>query len=95
MTLDECWSCRRAAARQRGRITAVIPYFGYARQAGAARDPCRQSPPSWCQHDRVPASVACCHRLHADRSRGSSHPGDNVYASPVLLGDAWKQKYRT
>ncbi len=32
--------------------------------------------------------------LHADQIQGFFDiPVDNVYASPVLLGDAWKQKY--
>jgi ribose-phosphate pyrophosphokinase len=33
--------------------------------------------------------------LHADQIQGFFDiPVDNVYASPVLLGDAWKQKYK-
>jgi len=33
--------------------------------------------------------------LHADQIQGFFDiPVDNVYASPVLLGDAWRQKYR-
>lgn len=84
---------KRASA---GRITAVVPYFGYARQDRRPRAA------------RVAISAklvanmlgtAGVHRvltvdLHADQIQGFFDiPVDNVYASPVLLGDAWKQKY--
>jgi ribose-phosphate pyrophosphokinase len=79
-------ACRRASA---GRITAVIPYFGYARQDRRPRA------------TRVAITIASCGvsrvltvDLHADQIQGFFDiPVDNVYASPVLLGDAWKQKY--
>ena len=52
----------------------------------ARREPDRDSP----------ASTACSpSTCTPTRSRASStFPVDNVYASPVLLGDAWKQKYK-
>jgi ribose-phosphate pyrophosphokinase len=86
-------ACRRASA---GRITAVIPYLGYARQDRRQRAM------------RVPITaklvadmIGCAgvHRvltvdLHADQIQGFfGVPVDNVYASPVLLGEVWKQKY--
>jgi ribose-phosphate pyrophosphokinase len=86
-------ACRRASA---GRITAVMPYFGYARQDRRPR----------ATRVAITAKVvanmlagAGVHRvltvdLHADQIQGFFDiPVDNVYASPVLLGDVWKQKY--
>lgn len=82
---------RRASA---GRITAVIPYFGYARQDRRVRSA------------RVPitakviadmlASVGISRLLtvdlHADQIQGFFHmPVDNVYATSVLLEDLKKQ----
>ncbi len=86
-------ACRRASAR---RITAVIPYLGYARQDRRQRAM------------RVPITaklvadmIGCAGvnrvltvDLHADQIQGFFDvPVDNVYASPVLLGEVWKQKY--
>jgi ribose-phosphate pyrophosphokinase len=86
-------ACRRASA---GRITAVVPYFGYARQDRRPR----------ATRVAITAKVvanllagAGVHRvltvdLHADQIQGFFDiPVDNVYASPVLLGDVWRQKY--
>ncbi|MBL6750185.1 MAG: ribose-phosphate diphosphokinase [Nevskia sp.] len=90
MMLD---ALKRASA---GRITAVVPYFGYARQDRRPRSA------------RVPISakvvadmIGECGAnrvltvdLHADQIQGFFDiPVDNVYASPVLLGDIWRQKY--
>ena len=78
------------------RITTVIPYFGYARQdrrPRSARVPITA---------KVVADMICkvgAHRvltvdLHADQIQGFFDiPVDNVYASPILLGDIWRQKY--
>ena len=86
-------ACRRASA---GRITAVMPYFGYARQDRRPRAT-RVSIAA-----KVVANMlagAGVHRvltvdLHADQIQGFFDiPVDNVYASPVLLGEVWKQKY--
>jgi ribose-phosphate pyrophosphokinase len=84
---------RRASA---ARITAVIPYFGYARQDRRPR----------AQRVAISAKLAASMivtagvdrvltvDLHADQIQGFFDiPVDNVYASPVLLHDAWKQKY--
>jgi len=84
---------RRASAT---RITAVIPYMGYARQDRRPRSA------------RVPITAKVVANmigsvgidrvltvdLHADQIQGFfDMPLDNVYASPVLLGDIWKHKY--
>lgn len=87
-------AARRASA---ARITAVIPYFGFARQDRRPRSA------------RVPITAKLVAKLigtagvdrvltvdlHADQIQGFFDIAvDNVYASPVLLGDVWKQKYR-
>ncbi len=84
---------RRSSA---ARITAVIPYFGYARQDRRPRSA------------RVPITAKVVAQmigsvgtdrvltvdLHADQIQGFfSIPVDNVYASPILLGDIWRRKY--
>ena len=84
---------RRASAIM---ITAVIPYMGYARQDRRPRSA------------RVPITAKVVANmigsvgidrvltvdLHADQIQGFfDMPLDNVYASPVLLGDVWKHKY--
>src|SRR5512135_1365577 len=86
-------ACRRASA---ARITAVVPYFGYARQDRRPR----------ATRVAITAKVIAnmlagvgVHRvltvdLHADQIQGFFDiPVDNVYSSPVLLGEVWKQKY--
>jgi ribose-phosphate pyrophosphokinase len=86
-------ACRRASA---ARITAVIPYFGYARQD---RRPRAMRVPITAKLVANMIASAGVHRLltvdlHADQIQGFFDiPVDNVYASPVLLGDAWRQKY--
>jgi ribose-phosphate pyrophosphokinase len=83
----------RASAR---RVTAVIPYFGYARQDRRPRS-ARVAISAKLVANMV--SMAGADRvltmdLHADQIQGFfSIPVDNVYASPVLLGDVWKHKY--
>jgi ribose-phosphate pyrophosphokinase len=87
-----CDALRRASV---GRMTAVVPYFGYARQDRRIR------------HQRVPvsakvvANMLCAAGidrlltidLHADQIEGFFDiPVDNVYASPLLLGDIWRQE---
>jgi ribose-phosphate pyrophosphokinase len=78
------------------RVTAVIPYYGYARQDRRVRS------------QRVPITAKVVANmltsvgvdrvltvdLHADQIQGFFEcPVDNVYASPILMGDIWKQKY--
>ncbi len=84
---------KRASA---GRITAAIPYFGYARQDRRPRSA------------RVPITAKVIANmlqavgvqrlltmdLHADQIQGFFDIAvDNVYAAPVLLNDLDKQKY--
>ena len=86
-------ACRRASA---GRITAVIPYFGYARQDRRPRATRVAITAKLVANMLVGAGVTrvLTIDLHADQIQGFFDiPVDNVYASPVLLGDAWKQKY--
>ena len=84
---------KRASAR---RITAVMPYFGYARQDRRPRS------------TRVPISAKVVANmleavgverlltmdLHADQIQGFFDiPVDNIYASPVLLSDLQSKRY--
>jgi len=84
---------KRASAE---RISAVIPYFGYARQDRRPRSA------------RVPISAKVVANLlqtvgvnrvltmdlHADQIQGFFDiPVDNIYASPVLLGDLRQKNY--
>lgn len=83
-------ACKRASA---ARITAIVPYYGYARQdrrPRSARAPITA---------KLVADMICASGidrvvtvdLHADQIQGFfSIAVDNVYASPVLLGDVWK-----
>jgi ribose-phosphate pyrophosphokinase len=85
---------KRASAR---RITAVMPYFGYARQDRRPRS------------TRVPISAKVVANLletvgvervltmdlHADQIQGFFDiPVDNIYASPVLLSDLKSRNYQ-
>jgi ribose-phosphate pyrophosphokinase len=87
-------ACRRASA---ARITAVVPYLGYSRQDRRPRAT-RSAITAKLVANMI--SSAGVNRLltidlHADQIQGFFDiPVDNVYASPVLLGDAWKQGYR-
>jgi ribose-phosphate pyrophosphokinase len=84
---------RRSSAE---RITAVIPYFGYARQdrrPRAARVPITAKVVAQ-MIGTVKADRVLTVDLHADQIQGFFDiPVDNVYASPILLGDIWRQKY--
>jgi ribose-phosphate pyrophosphokinase len=86
-------ACRRASA---GRITAVVPYFGYARQDRRPRATRVAITAKLVANMIAQAGISrvLTIDLHADQIQGFFDiPVDNVYASPVLLGDAWKQKY--
>jgi ribose-phosphate pyrophosphokinase len=78
------------------RITAVIPYFGYSRQDRRPRSA------------RVAISAKVVANmitsvgvdrvltvdLHADQIQGFFDlPVDNIYATPIVIGDLWKQQY--
>jgi len=84
---------RRASAK---RVTAVVPYLGYSRQDRRPRSM------------RVPITAKVVANmlesvgldriltvdLHADQIQGFFNiPVDNVYASPILLGDVWRQRH--
>ena len=84
---------RRSSAQ---RITAVVPYLGYSRQDRRPRS------------SRVPITAKVVANmlesvgldriltvdLHADQIQGFFNiPVDNVYASPILLGDVWRQRH--
>lgn len=84
---------RRASA---ARVTAVVPYYGYSRQdrkPRSARVPITA---------KVVANMLAAVKLdrlltvdlHADQIQGFFDlPLDNVYASPILLGDVWQQRH--
>lgn len=82
---------KRASA---GRITAVIPYFGYARQDRRVRSSRVAITAKVVANMLQVAGVdrVLTMDLHADQIQGFFDiPVDNIYASPVLLGDVWKQ----
>ena len=85
---------KRASAR---RITAVIPYFGYARQDRRPRS------------TRVPISAKVVANLletvgvervltmdlHAEQIQGFFNiPVDNIYSLPIMLADVWKKDFK-
>lgn len=84
---------RRASA---ARITTVIPYMGYSRQdrrTRSARVPITAKVVANMIHS-VGTNRVLTIDLHADQIQGFFDlPVDNVYASPILLGDIWRQKY--
>lgn len=84
---------RRASA---ARITAVIPYYGYARQDRRSRS-ARVAITARLVADmigRAGADRVLTVDLHSDQIQGFfGVPVDNVYASPILLGDIWRQEY--
>ena len=87
-------ACRRASA---ARITAVVPYMGYARQDRRVRGTRMAIAAKLFANMISNAGVSrlLTIDLHAEQIQGFFDiPVDNVYASPVLLGDAWKQSYQ-
>lgn len=85
---------RRASVE---RITAVMPYFGYARQDRRVRS-ARVAISAKLVANMI--AVAGVDRVltvdvHAEQIQGFFDiPVDNVYASPLLLGDIWRQKHQ-
>jgi ribose-phosphate pyrophosphokinase len=79
-----------------GRITAAIPYFGYARQDRRPRS-ARVAISAKVVANMLQAvgvNRALVMDLHADQIQGFFDiPVDNIYASPILLGDLWKHNY--
>ncbi len=84
---------KRASA---SRITAVIPYYGYARQDRRSRSARVPITAKLIANmiDKAGADRVLTVDLHAEQIQGFFDiPVDNVYASPLLLGDVWRQKY--
>ena len=85
---------KRSSAK---RITAVIPYYGYARQDRRPRT-ARVAITAKLVADMIEKAGA--HRvltmdLHADQIQGFFNiPVDNIYSSLVLLGDIWRHEYK-
>ena len=85
---------KRASA---GRITAAIPYMGYARQDRRPRSARVAITAKVVANMLTTAGVdrVLTMDLHSDQIQGFFDiPVDNVYASPILLGDVWKQNYQ-
>jgi len=84
---------KRASA---ARITAAIPYFGYARQDRRPRS-ARVAITAKVVADMlstVGVNRVMVMDLHADQIQGFFNiPVDNIYATPILLGDLWKRNY--
>ena len=82
---------KRASA---GRITATIPYFGYARQDRRGRS-ARVPIAAKLVADLLTAAGVdrvLTMDLHAEQIQGFFDiPVDNIYSLPILLGDIWKQ----
>jgi len=84
---------RRASA---SRITAVVPYFGYARQDRRVRSARVPISAKIVADMMVKAGVdrVMTMDLHADQIQGFFDvPVDNVYGSPILLDDIERQNY--
>jgi ribose-phosphate pyrophosphokinase len=84
---------KRASA---GRITAAIPYFGYARQDRRPRSARVAISAKVVANMLEAAGVdrVLTMDLHADQIQGFFDiPVDNVYAAPILLGDIWKHNF--
>ncbi|MFZ5534318.1 MAG: ribose-phosphate diphosphokinase [Pseudomonadota bacterium] len=83
---------RRASARK---VIAVVPYFGYARQDRRVRSARVPITAKLVANMMVSAGIRhlLTVDLHADQIQGFFDiPVDNVYASPILLGDIWQQR---
>jgi ribose-phosphate pyrophosphokinase len=78
------------------RVTAAIPYFGYARQDRRPRS-ARVGITAKVVANMLQAvgvDRVLTMDLHADQIQGFFDiPVDNVYAAPILLGDVWKHDY--
>src|SRR5512137_1526067 len=85
---------KRASA---ARVTAAIPYFGYARQDRRPRSArvAISSKVVANMLEAVGVDRLLTMDLHADQIQGFFDiPVDNVYASPILLGDLWKNGHQ-
>jgi ribose-phosphate pyrophosphokinase len=78
------------------RVSAAMPYFGYARQDRRPRSARVGISAKVVANmlTSVGVSRVLTMDLHADQIQGFFDvPVDNIYAAPVLLGDVWKQRY--
>ena len=78
------------------RVSAAMPYFGYARQDRRPRSARVGISAKVVANMLTSVGVArvLTMDLHADQIQGFFDvPVDNIYAAPVLLGDVWKQRY--
>ncbi len=78
------------------RITAAVPYFGYARQDRRPRSARVAISAKVVANMMQAAGVdrLLTMDLHADQIQGFFDiPVDNIYATPILLGDVWKNDY--
>jgi ribose-phosphate pyrophosphokinase len=85
---------KRASA---SRITAVLPYYGYARQDRRSRSALVPISAKLVAKmiEQAGANRVLTVDLHADQIQGFFDiPVDNVYSSPLLLGDVWRQQYK-
>ncbi len=84
---------KRASA---GRITAAMPYFGYARQDRRPRS-ARVAITAKVIADMLTGAGVdrlLTMDLHSDQIQGFFDiPVDNIYATPILLADVWRQNY--
>ncbi len=89
-----CDALRRSSA---ARITAAVPYFGYARQDRRPRS-ARVSISAKVVANMlqgVGVNRVLTMDLHSDQIQGFFDiPVDNVYSTPVLLGDIWRAGYQ-
>jgi ribose-phosphate pyrophosphokinase len=85
---------KRASA---GRVTAAIPYMGYARQD---RRPSSARVPITAKVVANMMTSAGVDRLltmdlHSEQIQGFFDiPVDNIYSGPIMLGDVWKHDYK-
>jgi len=84
---------KRASA---GRITAAIPYYGYARQDRRTRSARVAITAKVVANmlQGVGVDRVLTMDLHSDQIQGFFDiPVDNIYSSPILLGDIWKRDH--
>ena len=86
-------SLKRASA---GRVTAAIPYMGYARQdrrPSSARVPISAKVVANMMSS-VGVDRVLTMDLHSEQIQGFFDiPVDNIYSGPIMLGDVWKHGY--
>ncbi|MFP5409744.1 MAG: ribose-phosphate pyrophosphokinase [Gammaproteobacteria bacterium] len=84
---------KRASA---GRITAAVPYYGYARQDRRTRSARVAITAKVVANMLAGAGIdrLLTMDLHSDQIQGFFDiPVDNIYSSPILLGDIWKRNH--